>query len=47
MYSMVLFIVDRSFSGFFGSGHRATSAVDNTAAHGCVRYSTAELNKIA
>ena len=28
MYSIVLFIVDRSLSGFLGSGDRPTSAVD-------------------
>ncbi|BBY51319.1 hypothetical protein MARA_47870 [Mycolicibacterium arabiense] len=28
MYSTTLFIVDTSFSGFFGSGDRQTSAVD-------------------
>ena len=30
MYSIVLFIVETSFSGFCGSGHRPTSAVDRT-----------------
>ena len=28
MYSIVLFIVETSFSGFLGSGERPTSAVD-------------------
>ena len=28
MYSIVLFIVETSLSGFFGSGERPTSAVD-------------------
>ena len=28
MYSIVLFIVDKSFSGFFGSGHNPRSAVE-------------------
>ena len=32
MYSMVLFIVDRSLSGFFGSGHSPMSAVDSAVA---------------
>ena len=31
MYSIVLFIVDTSLSGFFGSGDSPTSAVDMTA----------------
>ena len=31
MYSIVLFIVDTSLSGFFGSGDRPRSAVDITA----------------
>ena len=30
MYSMVLFIVETSLSGFFGSGHSPTSAVEST-----------------
>ena len=32
IYSIVLFMVDTSFSGFFGSGHRPTSAVERRAA---------------
>ena len=32
MYSIVLFIVDTSLSGFLGSGDRPTSAVDMTRA---------------
>ena len=31
MYSMVLFMVDRSFNGFLGSGEIPTSAVDKMA----------------
>ena len=29
MYSMVLFMVETSLSGFFGSGQRPTSAVES------------------
>ena len=44
MYSMVLFIVDTSFSGFFGSGDRPTSAVDRIRADDLVGRPAGELH---
>ena len=44
MYSIVLFIVDTSLSGFFGSGDRPTSAVDMMLRDQLVRRPAGELD---
>ena len=44
MYSIVLFIVDTSLSGFFGSGDRPTSAVDMIRADQLVGHPAGELD---
>ena len=44
MYSIVLFIVDTSLSGFFGSGDRPTSAVGQDAHDELVRRPPGELH---
>ena len=46
MYSMVLFMVDRSLSGFFGSGDNPTSAVERTLLDEVVGGSTGELDVV-
>ena len=47
MYSIVLFIVETSLSGFFGSGDRPRSAVDITARTIVVRHPAGELDVVA
>ena len=42
MYSIVLFMVDRSFNGFLGSGEMPTSAVDKIGGHVRVRDTAGE-----
>ena len=44
MYSIVLFIVDTSLSGFLGSGDRPTSAVDRMRRDQLVRRPAGELH---
>ena len=46
MYSIVLFIVETSLSGFFGSGDSPTSAVESTSATYVVRHPPGELDVV-
>ena len=46
MYSMVLFMVDTSFSGFFGSGDRPTSASTASRRDDVVRHPAGELDVV-
>ena len=46
MYSIVLFMVDRSFNGFLGSGEMPTSAVDKMARHVRVRDTPGERDEV-